>query len=65
MGRRPDVAAADVTLRRLLAVAAAIWVGRWAALQVAAYTGYRWPRRGNRPVDPSRRPGWMPGPFDR
>ena len=46
-------------------LAAAAWIARWAALEVASYrhrtrpvTGKPLPREAEHP------PGWMPGPFD-
>jgi len=53
-----------VRVNRLFALAAAAWVGRWALLELAARVANRIPRRPHAP-DPERRPGHMPGPFDR
>ena len=51
-------------IRRLVLLAAAAWVARWAATLLAAYVGNRvWPR-GPAPKDSPRQPGRMPGPFD-
>ena len=58
MGRSTDV------VKRLLLIAAALWVARWIAMEVAAYAGRHWQQRGPAPNDSPRRPGRMPGPFD-
>jgi hypothetical protein len=59
VGRRADV------VRRVLALAAVAWVGRWALLELASYAGRHWLPPG-RPANESwRQPGRMPGPFDR
>jgi hypothetical protein len=50
-------------VRRLLLVAAALWVGRWALRELAAQIARRLPI-GPAPVDSPRQPGRMPGPFD-
>jgi hypothetical protein len=50
--RRPD----------LVRLAAALWLLRWAAQELAAYAGRHWQRPGPPPRDSPRRPGWMPGP---
>jgi hypothetical protein len=52
-------------VRRLLLVAAALWVARWVATELAAYSGRHWQPRGPAPKDSPRQPGRMPGPFDR
>ena len=49
-------------MRRLLAVAAAVWVGRWAVLELASYAGSHWLRPGPPPNRSARPPGVMPGP---
>ena len=54
---------ADV-VKRLVVAAAAVWVARWAAMELAAYAGRHWQRRGPAPKDSPRQPGRMPGPFD-
>jgi hypothetical protein len=59
MARRADV------VRRLLGLAALAWVGRWAALELAAYAGRHWLPRGRPSKESPRQPGRMPGPFDR
>lgn len=58
MGRGADV------VRGLLKLAAAAWVLRWAATELAAYSGRHWQRRGPAPKDFPRQPGRMPGPDD-
>jgi hypothetical protein len=58
MGRRPDV------VRRLVVVAATLWIARWAAQELAAYAGRHWQQRGPAPKDSPCQPGRMPGPFD-
>jgi hypothetical protein len=52
-------------VRRLLLAAAALWLLRWAAMQLAAYAGRYWLPVGPPPIRSARPPGWMPGPFDR
>jgi hypothetical protein len=54
---------ADV-VKRLLFAAAAAWILRWAAMELAAYAGRHWQPRGPAPKDSLRQPGRMPGPFD-
>jgi hypothetical protein len=46
-------------VRRLLYVAAAVWIGRWLALEAASWLGRRRPP-GPAPVDSPRVPGRMP-----
>jgi hypothetical protein len=48
-------------MKRLLALAAACWVGRWALLELAAFAARRFPHAEPRN---DREPGRMPGPFD-
>ena len=50
-------------LRRLVRIALLVWIGRWAALQLASYVG-RYRPVGPAPKDSERAPGHMPGPFD-
>jgi len=50
--------------RRVARLILVAWIGRWAALELAAYLGRRRPR-GPAPKDSPRAPGHMPGPFDR
>jgi hypothetical protein len=52
-------------MRRLVAVAAGLWVGRWALLELASYAGRQWLPRGRPSKESPRQPGRMPGPFDR
>jgi hypothetical protein len=54
---------ADV-VKRLVVLVATAWVVRWAAMELAAYAGRHWQRRGPAPKDSPRQPGRMPGPFD-
>jgi hypothetical protein len=51
-------------VRRLLRLAVALWLLRWAAMELAAYAGRNWRRPGPAPKDSPRAPGHMPGPFD-
>jgi hypothetical protein len=51
-------------IRLALKLAVAAWVIRWAAMELAAYSGRHWQRRGPAPKDSPRAPGHMPGPFD-
>jgi hypothetical protein len=46
-------------MRRLAAVALAVWVGRWLAMELASYAGHRLLPPGPPPKDSPRRPGWM------
>jgi hypothetical protein len=52
-------------VKRLLLAALAVWLGRWAAQEIAAYAAGRWLPSGPPPIDSPRPPGRMPGPFDR
>jgi hypothetical protein len=54
-----------VSLKRLAWLAAALWFGRWLALELASYAGHRLLPPGPPPRESARPPGWMPGPFDR
>jgi hypothetical protein len=51
-------------VKRLAVLAAALWIARWATLEIAAFAARRLPRPPARPAD-DREPGRMPGPFDR
>src|SRR5205823_5921163 len=51
-------------LRRLLWSALALWLGRWALLELASLVARRRPP-GPAPKDSPWPPGRMPGPFDR
>jgi len=42
-----------------------LWIGRWAALELAAFVARRYLPRGLAPKDSPRAPGHMPGPCDR
>jgi len=54
-----------LTLRRAVALAAAVWIARWLALELSSLAGHRLLPPGPSPLDSPRPPGWMPGPFDR
>ncbi len=49
-------------LVRLLALAALAWVGRWAALEAAAYIHRMRPRPAPSPRESASPPGAMPAP---
>jgi hypothetical protein len=49
---------------RLLALAAAAWIARWAALELAAYVHRTYPRPAPSPRDSVLPPGAMPPPPD-
>lgn len=51
-------------MKRLLALGLALWIGRWALLEVASHVSRGLPPRRSS-TDPDREPGHMPGPFDR
>ncbi|MBD0348300.1 MAG: hypothetical protein M3229_00350 [Actinomycetota bacterium] len=42
----------------------AVWVGRWALLELASYVHRSRPARAPLPRETDRPPGHMPGPFD-
>ena len=42
-----------------------LWLLRWAAQELAAYSGRHWQRPGPPPRTSPRRPGWLPGPSER
>ena len=44
-------------MRRVLKLAAAVWLLRWAARELAAYAGRHWRKPGPAPIDSSRAPG--------
>jgi hypothetical protein len=49
-------------LKRLVWLGLLLWVGYWAAGELASYLG-RHPRRlGPDPLESAHPPGWMPGP---
>jgi hypothetical protein len=52
-------------VRRLVALALLVWVARWALLEAASRLANRPSRPPPPPPNPRRRPGYMPGPFDR
>jgi hypothetical protein len=45
-------------LRRLVYLALAVWIGRWAAMELASYAGHRLLPPGPAPKDSPRTPGW-------
>lgn len=47
-------------MRRLAYAALAVWVGRWAALELASYAGRKLLPEGPPPKDSERQPGLMP-----
>jgi hypothetical protein len=48
-------------LSRLIRIAILVWVGRWAAQELAAYAGRHWLPLGPPPKEVAGpRPGWMP-----
>lgn len=51
-------------VKRLVLSTVALWLGRWAAMEVAAFAGRHWRRPGPPAKDSPRPPGWMPGPFE-
>jgi hypothetical protein len=51
-------------LVRLAALAAAVWVLRWAVLELASYLHRTRPRPPPLPRDSEHVPGAMPTPFD-
>jgi hypothetical protein len=51
-------------IRTLVKLAAALWVLRWLAMELAAYAGRRRDAQAPPALDPARKPGHMPGPFD-
>jgi hypothetical protein len=48
----------------LVKLAVAVWLLRWAAEELAAYSGRHWQRPGPSPRDSERRPGRLPGPSE-
>jgi len=54
-----------LSARRVVALAAAAWVGRWLALELASLAGHKLLPPGPPPRESPRPPGWMPGAFDR
>ena len=49
-------------LTNLVKLAVAVWILRWAAEELAAYSGRHWQVPGPPPRDSPRAPGWLPGP---
>ena len=49
-------------LAHLVKLVVAVWILRWAAEELVAYSGRRWQEPGPPPRDSARPPGWMPGP---
>jgi hypothetical protein len=49
-------------VKRLVKIALALWLLRWAAAEFAAYAGRHWRRPGLAPRDSPVPPGWMPLP---
>jgi hypothetical protein len=47
-------------VRRLLELALAAWLARWAAVELASYAGRHWRKPGPAPVDSLRAPGHGP-----
>jgi hypothetical protein len=50
-------------VKRLLTLAALVWIGRWALLELAALAARRPAVPRAQPAN-DREPGRMPGPFD-
>jgi hypothetical protein len=50
-----------VRLAHVVKLAAAVWIAKWAAEELAAASA-RWRARGPAPVDSERAPGRMPPP---
>jgi hypothetical protein len=48
---------------RLLKLGVAIWLLRWAAIELASYAGRHWRSPGLAPIDSPRVPGAGPRPF--
>jgi hypothetical protein len=46
--------------RRLVYLALGLWIGRWAAMELASYAGHRLLPPVPPPMDSARQPGWMP-----
>jgi hypothetical protein len=52
-------------VRRLVKLALAAWLVRWAAIELASYAGRHWRKPGRPPLESPRAPGRMPEPFER
>jgi hypothetical protein len=48
-------------VRRLVRAAVAVWLLRWAAIELASYAGRHWRAPGPAPIDSPRAPGHTPG----
>jgi hypothetical protein len=53
-----------VRVASLVKLGVAVWLLRWAAEELAAYSGRHWQQPGPPPREFVRPPGWMPGPSD-
>ena len=51
-------------MKRILLLAAALWVGRWVLLELASLAGRFWLPPSPPANRSPRQPGRMPGPFD-
>jgi len=54
-----------VRFANLVRLAVGLWLLRWAAQELAAYSGRHWQRPGPSPRSSERRPGWMSGASER
>jgi hypothetical protein len=54
-----------VRVSTLVKLAVGLWLARWAARELAAYSGRHWQAAGPPPREAARRPGWLPGPSER
>jgi hypothetical protein len=52
-------------VRRIVLAVAALWVGRWALLELASLVGRFWLPPSPPANRSPRQPGRLPGPFDR
>jgi hypothetical protein len=53
-----------VRLANLVKLGVAVWIVRWAAEELVAYSGRHWQAPGPPPRDSPAPPGWMPGPSE-
>lgn len=53
-----------VRLAHLVKLGVAVWILRWAAEELVAYSGRHWQAPGPPPRDSPRAPGWLPGPSE-
>ena len=51
-------------LANLVKLGLAVWILRWAAEELVAYSGRHWQKPGPPPLESERAPGWMPGPTE-